>query len=110
MLEETVTNQRHLQCQCRNMHSNWKSPSCLVETVQQDELEARAHHVETSEGVTNEFRHRAGISGRRQSPAKNATRRGAQVSNAIRRGGRGRALEVDGLNIGVVLHAGAALV
>ena len=74
-LEETVTYERHVQRQFRNMHSNWKSTSCLVEAVQQDELEARAQHVETSEEVPYESCHRAGISGRRQGPAKNARMR-----------------------------------
>ena len=36
----------------RNMHSNWKSHSCLVEAMQQEELEARAQHVKTSGGVS----------------------------------------------------------
>ena len=78
--------------------------------MQQEELEVHAQHVETSEGVPYESCHTAVISGRRQGPAKNATRRGAQVAKAIRRGGRGRAREVDGPNMGVVLHAEAALV
>ena len=75
------------------MKSKWKSPSCLFEAVQQEELEARAQHVETSEGVPYELCHQAGISGRRQGSAKSA-----------------RAREVDGPNMRVVLHAGAALV
>ena len=78
--------------------------------MQREELEARAQHVKTSGGVPYESCPRVGCCGRSQGPAKSAARRGVQVANAIQTGVRAGARKVGGPNMGVGLHAGAALV